>query len=123
MATNLTHLQFLHLERLKRKFTYYITAQLHCLEDSSEEAIANVHEAKTNLGNEALEILRCNGINTEELTTIIDDARNPLLHEPSSAMESLRQQLTELANNPRLRGTLRCLKAGNSEICSHLLKY
>ena len=102
------------VEAFKQKFTEYITAQLRCIEMTSEvlESIENVREAEINLGNQALLILQSIGIDTEEFTTTIEEARQPFLSDNRmrDILTNLNRQLMEISSDPRLTSTLVLLR-------------
>ena len=102
------------VEAFKQKFTEYITAQLRCIEMTSEvlESIENVRQAEINLGNQALLILQSIGIDTEEFTTTIEEARQPFLSDNrmNDILTNLNRQLMEISSDPRLTSTLVLLK-------------
>ena len=102
------------VEAFKQKFTEYITAQLRCIEMTSEvlESIENVRQAEINLGNQALLILQSIGIDTEEFTTTIEEARQPFLSDNRmrDILTNLNRQLMEISSDPRLTSTLVLLK-------------
>ena len=76
------------------------------------ESIENVREAEINLGNQALLILQSIGIDTEEFTTTIEEARQPFLSDNRlrDIMTNLNRQLMEISNDPRLTSTLVLLR-------------
>ena len=76
------------------------------------ESIENVREAEINLGNQALLILQSIGIDTEEFTTTIEEARQPFLSDSrlGDIMTNLNRQLMEISSDPRLRSTLVLLR-------------
>ena len=102
------------VEAFKQKFTEYITAQLRCIEMTSEvlESIENVREAEINLGNQALLILQSIGIDTEEFTNTIEEARQPFLSDNRmrDILTNLNRQLMEISSDPRLTSTLVLLR-------------
>ena len=102
------------VEAFKQKFTEYITAQLRCIEMTSEvlESIENVRQAEINLGNQALLILQSIGIDTEEFTTTIEEARQPFLSDNRmrDILTNLNRQLMEISSDPRLTSTLVLLR-------------
>ena len=76
------------------------------------ESIENVREAEINLGNQALLILQSIGIDTEEFTTTIEEARQPFLSDNRlrDIITNLNRQLMEISNDPRLTSTLVLLR-------------
>ena len=76
------------------------------------ESIENVRQAEINLGNQALLILQSIGIDTEEFTTTIEEARQPFLSDNRmrDILTNLNRQLMEISSDPRLTSTLVLLR-------------